>query len=232
MARFVRAVHGREPLVLREDFSGPAGLCGEWVKLSQRHRAVAVDIDREPLAHAVKHPRITLRCADATRFKDRADSVVLCNFAVCELHERAQVVAYLKSVRASLKTRGVVVLDLYGGVNAYAPGKAKTFARMPDGSRVEYVWEQRGGDPISGMVNNAIHFRVGKRVMRDAFTYHWRLWTIADIIEAMRAAGFRGMEVYDRMGSALDGEGRLHVEPVRDGRALDEDYVVYVVGRK
>ncbi|HYD00508.1 MAG TPA: hypothetical protein VEB22_04720, partial [Phycisphaerales bacterium] len=52
MCRFLAAAHGGRPRLLREDFAGPAGLAAEWASLSSGHSSLAVDIDREPLAHA------------------------------------------------------------------------------------------------------------------------------------------------------------------------------------
>jgi hypothetical protein len=166
MARFLTAVHGPRPAPrrLREDFAGPAGLSAAWVHLSPSHRAVAVDRDPEPLRHAEKHERVTLRRADVRRARDKADVIALLNFGVCELHDRKTLVAYFRHLRTRLLNRGVVVLDIYGGRNAFTPGQTRTFARTPDGRRIGYTWQQRTADPVSGMVVNAIHLKLGARV--------------------------------------------------------------------
>lgn len=231
MARFLTAVHGRAPRALREDFSGPAGLCAAWVELSDRHTAVAVDRDTEPLRHAQKHARITLRRADVRRARDKADVIALLNFAVCELHDRATLLSYFRRLRASLRPRGLAVMDIYGGRHAFTPGRARTFARTPDGQRIGYTWEQRTADPASGMVVNAVHFQLGKQVWKDAFVYHWRLWSIAELREALAEAGFKRIDLYDRLGSAIDGRGSLIVKPLCPGDDLDDDYVVYLAAR-
>jgi hypothetical protein len=62
--------------------------------------------------------------------------------------------------------------------------------------------------------------------------YRWRLWSIAELREMMIDAGFAKVEVYAQMGEAIDDGGRLHVRPVESGEDLEEDYVVYIVGRK
>ena len=52
------------------------------------------------------------------------------------------------------------------------------------------------------------------------------------ISEAMLEAGFKSVEVHDRLGGAVDQHGNLHVRPLQDGEPLDESYVVYLVARR
>jgi hypothetical protein len=48
----------------------------------------------------------------------------------------------------------------------------------------------------------------------------------------MHDAGFESSEMHDRLGGAVDADGRLHVQPLRDDEEPeDENFVVYVVGR-
>ena len=88
------------------------------------------------------------------------------------------------------------------------------------------------------MVRNNIHFTLlnarGKETeqFERAFEYNWRLWTIAELREAMLEAGFESVDVYDRIGSAVDGDGNMFVEPVEVDQPLDKSWVVYVAGRK
>ena len=51
--------------------------------------------------------------------------------------------------------------------------------------------------PITGEKTNHIHFefRKGPPMMR-AFTYHWRLWSLVEVQELLREAGFRNVSVY------------------------------------
>lgn len=246
MARFVHAVHGGRPTVLREDFCGPASLACAWVTRSPKHRALAVDRDPEPLAFARQRmaetlgpaaaARVELICDDVRAAKlkaaaRRADCVALLNFAVCELHTRAELVAYLRHLRAALRPGGVVVLDIYGGANANSPGRATTLARLDDGRRVEYTWHQQDADARTGMVRNAIHFKLGSLALKSAFTYHWRLWTIPELRDALAQAGLGRVEVHDRLGSAVDQRGELHVDPSGPDDRLTSDWVAYLVAR-
>ena len=43
-------------------------------------------------------------------------------------------------------------------------------------------------------------------MLKNAFTYVWRLWTLGAIRDALKDAGFRSTEVYWE-GTSKDGEG-------------------------
>lgn len=231
--RFLQAAHGRTPRTLREDFSGPAGLAAEWASSHPRHRAVAIDIDPEPLAHAPAAPRLTKVVADATTARRKADVIALFNFAACEIHQRTLLLAYFKRLRASLNPCGIVGLDIYGGTNAFTPGSLTTFARIPGSkSRIKYTWQQRHADAASAMVENHLHFAIGKQTWPSAFVYKWRLWSIPELRDTLTEAGFTAIEVYDRLGDALDHRARLRLRPVSPENPLDDDYVAYLVARK
>ncbi|MFT3684169.1 MAG: hypothetical protein QM783_04440 [Phycisphaerales bacterium] len=233
MCMFLASAHAKNPRTLREDFAGPAGLAAEWANLSARHKSVAVDIDREPLDHAPDSPRLTKKIADATRTTVKADVIALFNFAVGEIHDRDKLVAYFRTLRRSLHTRGIAACDIYGGVNAFVPGSLTTHARVPEsGKRIRYTWQQASADPTTGMVENRLHFAVGARKWPSAFVYNWRLWSIPELKDAFREAGFAKVDVYDRLGDAIDHKGNLRLRPVSPDAPLDEDYVVYLVARK
>lgn len=236
MCRFLDAAHGKRPRRLREDFAGPAGLAATWAEQSPQHRSLAIDIDGKPLSHAPSAARLTKKIADATRAKDKADVIALFNFAACEIHDRAALVAYFKRLRASLKPGGIAALDVYGGANAFIPGSLSTHARVPGGGggkqqKIGYTWQQVHADPDTGMVENHLHFTLGKRKWKSAFVYNWRLWSIPELRDALTEAGFARVETYDRLGDAVDQHGNLRIRPVSPERPLDEDYVVYLVAR-
>lgn len=232
MCRFLDAAHGHKPRTLREDFAGPAGLAAQWAGQSPAHSSLAVDIDPEPLAHAPAAARLRKKITDATRCRQKADVIALFNFAVGEIHDRAKLVAYFKCLRASLNPHGIAALDIYGGTNAFTPGSLSTHARIPGSkAKVRYTWQQVHADPDSGMVENHLHFALGAKKWPSAFVYRWRLWTIPELRDALREAGFSSVETYDRLGDAVDQHGNLRIRPVSPERPLDDDYVVYLVAR-
>ncbi|MDX2016861.1 MAG: class I SAM-dependent methyltransferase [Planctomycetota bacterium] len=235
LARFAEAVHGKRPRTLAEHFSGTGALARAWAALSPRHRAIAVDSDPEPLARLAEVPRVTVEVADVRRSRERADVIAATNFPVGYLHDRRELVAYLKHARARLAPGGVFFCDTYGGRDALSPLTLVRTVKLGM-FHVEQSWEQREADARTNLVLDVLHFRVkrGKvvRRLRDAFTYHWRLWSLTELRDAMLDAGFRAVEVHDRLGGAIDGSGRLHVRPMGDNDRLDENWVAYVVARR
>lgn len=239
LSRFCLALAPRGARILREDFSGTAALARGWLDLDPAHRALAVDLDARVLARAGTNARLVLLARDARRVRRRADVIAATNFPLGYFHERRGLVAYLRGVRASLHLGGVFLADTYGGASAFEVGTTRRRVRIPGGGWCWYEWEQREADPATGRVLNAIHFRVPARtgggrarVIREAFVYDWRLWSIPELRDAMREAGLRRIEVYTRIGDAIDHLGNLYPRPVEAGEAFERDWVAYVVGRR
>jgi hypothetical protein len=239
-ARFLRAVHAGGPLVLAEDFSGPASVSRAWVTLGEAFEAIATDRDPEPHEHARERAhesldagaqeRLSLIQADVLEAPGRPDVIAALNFALCELHTRERLVTYLRHALFRLQAGGVLVADLYGGADAMIPGTTGMRIETDEGD-IEYVWEQREADPLTGRVVNAMHFELPDGVRVDeAFVYDWRLWGVPELRDAMIEAGFASTEVYADFGDAMDDAGELLVRPAR-ADDLEESFVVYVVAR-
>lgn len=236
-ARFLRALHRGSPTLLAEDFCGSGAICRAWVALGEGNRAVCVDHDGEALdalrARCAPEllPRLTIRRADVMEADDPADVICALNFPVCYFRTRPELVEYFSHARERLLARGeggVFCCDVYGGMHAFDIGTSEEEFR--DG--VRYVWEQKESDPLTGLVSTAMHFRLPDgTLVRDAFTYFWRLWSVPELRDAMAEAGFRSTEVYDRLADAIDGEGNLYIDPITDPDELEDDFVVYVVAR-
>lgn len=235
-ARFLRALHDGaegEPVTLGEDFCGTGAVARAWLTLAPAHRAVCVDTDDEPLgrlrAIAGAEPRLTVMQDDVMETSAPVGVIAVLNFSIGELHERDDLVEYLRAARDRLVDEagapGLVVLDIYGGADAFVTGESEVELR--DG--VRYVWEQRWADPLTGMVENAMHFvpSAGPE-LRDAFVYHWRLWSVPELRDALAEAGFVRSAVYDRFGDAVDETGRLYPWPVTSPDELDDNFVVYI----
>lgn len=249
-ALFLCAVHAGAPLTLAEDFSGPASICRAWLRVDDGYYAIATDVDPEPLEHCVRTlaetlgpgavERLTVNVADVLEAKGEADIIAALNFAACELHTRERLVTYLRHALFRLNAGGVLVLDTYGGANAYTPGVVECEVHT-DAGTVLYEWEQVDANPLTGRVVNAIHFTLpdGTR-LEQAFSYDWRLWSVTELRDAMREAGFRSTEVHHAMGGAVTDEGEVVATPSSTDDApddhgwpdgLEESYVCFVVGR-
>lgn len=236
LAPLLRAVHGKDPAVLGEDFAGTAALSYEWIKRDGA-RSVAVDMDADALAKHPDHPRVSKVLSDVRTVPDACDVLFVGNFSIGYLHTRKDLVAYLRHAHGRLNPGGVFVCDTYGGESAFLTGEVHRPHPMPDGWLCRYTWEQRHADPLTGMVTDVIHFRLEKagvieQEMFDAFVYEWRLWSVPELRDAMDEAGFAKTQVYAKLADAWDDEGNAYVEPVVDAEdELDDSFIVMVAGR-
>ena len=231
-----REHRGRTPKALREDFCGTALISREWVASRDDRTALAVDLDRatldwgrehniEPLGDAANRVRLELADVRDVR-RPRVDLTCAMNFSFCVLKQRPQLLAYLEAVHAGLRDDGLVILELYGGTEA--------IVELEERREVDdfvYVWEQASYDPITHQTVCHIHFELPDgRKLRRAFTYDWRLWTIAELRDALLETGFAEVAVYwEQVDDDGDGTGEYRRTEREENQ---EGWLVYVVGVK
>jgi hypothetical protein len=231
LARFAQAL-APKARTLREDFAGSASLARAWVQRSPLHRAIAVELDASVAIFAGEHGRLRVVVGDATRCARKADIIAATNFPLGYLHSRSALLAYLRKARSSLHAKGVLFADLYGGDGCFQPVVQSRRLRSAIVGPFTYEWEQRSASASTGLVENHIHFRVGPLSLTSAFVYRWRLWSLPEVRDAAREAGFRDVHVHDRLADALDEQGNAYVQPMREADRLDPTWVAYVVCRK
>lgn len=218
-------LRGREPHLLREDFCGTAKMCCEWVSQRKGNRAIGVDLDPEVLEWARRNnlselneeqrSRVTLLEDNVlTVATEPPDVVMAMNFSWQIFKDRNTLRGYFSSLREALADDGVLFLDAFGGYEAYKELKEKTKHKG-----FTYVWEQASYDPISGSMVCYIHFNFndGSR-LKKAFVYEWRLWTLPEVQEILREAGFSDVTIYWQ-GEDEDGEPDGVFEPATVGEA-------------
>lgn len=240
----LRAIHGEEPMLLGEDFAGSGAVSRAWVGQSDSHRAWCVDRDAEALSRCDGVEGISVRVGDVMEERAPADAIWVGNFSIGYLHDRASLVAYLKHARSRLGPGGVLVCDTYGGETAYTIGEVHRFHPLPAGHspdgkggwRVRYTWEQREANPLTGMVTNALHFRIERAgfidaEIVDAFVYHWRLWSVPELRDAMVEAGFASSAVYGQLPDAVDGDGRPYIQSMDEVDEGEDSFIVCVAAR-
>ncbi|HZW10751.1 MAG TPA: class I SAM-dependent methyltransferase [Phycisphaerales bacterium] len=240
MVPMLRAIHGGDPRLLGEDFAGSAALSYVWAESAAERFATAVDLDASALMRRPDHPRVARIVGDVRTAADPAeracDVLFVGNFSIGYLHTRAELVAYLRHARSRLRPGGVFVCDTYGGESAFLTGEVTRDHRLPDGRRVRYTWEQRDANPLTGMVTDVLHFQVDRageveQRLPEAFVYHWRLWSVPELRDAMIEAGFAATEVYDRTPDATDAEGNAYVLPAGGDGDVEESFIVCVAAR-
>lgn len=242
---------GTTPRVLREDFAGSAAVSSRWVReglsLGEVWRAVAVELDQPTIAHAreqsgTAREHVEFVHADAitcdVETTDDCDVIWVGNFSIGYIHQRHDLVEYLRRSRRRLAMGnagfggGIFACDIYGGAGAFALGSLERTHPSRGREMIKYLWQHEAADPRTGMVRNSISFRVlldGEVIAEHprAFVYDWRLWSLAELREAMLEAGFASVEVYKDINVAPGQPPR----PVADPAELGVDWVVVVVAR-
>jgi len=188
--------------------------------------------------------RLSARVGDVRDETASVDVIWVGNFSIGYHHDRPGLLAYLGHVRTRLEAGGVFVCDTYGGESAFLLGEVHRYHQLPkalapDGTggwRVRYTWEQREADPLTGMVTNALHFRVERAgvieaELIDAYVYRWRLWSVPELRDAMAEAGLRHTAVYGQLPEAVDEGGRPYIRPIEGPDDLDDSFIVCVAAR-
>ncbi|GMV27671.1 MAG: hypothetical protein AMXMBFR58_37020 [Phycisphaerae bacterium] len=254
LSAFLHALHPGA-VTLHEDFCGTAALSRRWIEDGERagesRRALATDLDAATLEKARvlaqssgSADRIEFRLADvlekgdAGRAPDAADLIFVGNFSIGYIHDRAALVSYLAGCADRLRRGnhgfggGWFICDTYGGASAFKLGGFER--RHPSRGRefIRYHWSHDAADPLTGIVENSISFRVeldGEIIdeLPRAFTYRWRLWSIAELREAMKDAGFVSTAVYKDVNLA-PGQSPA---PVADPAELGDDWIVMVAAQ-
>jgi hypothetical protein len=233
-----KAHRGRLASTLREDFCGTFAAAVEWVARRPTNIAMAIDLDRSVLAWGRKRnlakldddgrERLDIRNEDVMSPRiEKVDCVVAMNFSYYLFKRREQLLAYFRSAHASLVRDGMFIIDAYGGSDSFRELEEE---RHLDG--FTYVWDQNQYNPITGDVVNHIHFRFPDgSEMRRAFSYHWRLWTLPELQEALAEAGFRRSTVYWEGTDRKSGEGNGVFRPSKRGEAC-EGWIAYIVAER
>jgi len=228
----------REPLVMREDFCAAAAMACYWVNSPFPRVAHGVDLDSEPLEWGRLHnvsqlkpahqKRVHLHQGDVLTLRTPpADIVNGLNFSYCVFKERSVLRDYFRNVRRNLKREGVFVLDLFGGYEVIQNRQDPPVRH--DG--YWHIWDQHSYDPISHAATYFIHFKFRDgSVMKRAFRYDWRLWTIPEVTETLKEAGFPHVDVYWEDADSR-GEGSGVWRRRKRGEA-EAAWTVYIVAVK
>lgn len=208
-ARAYRHARRKDAKLLREDFCGTFLLASEWVKRSPENMALALDIDDEPLAWGRKHHYAKLTANQKRRIKvlkkdvvsvtsPKADLIIANNFSFNIFKKRELLVEYFRNCHKSLAPEGLLILELAGGPGMIEKMKErKTIYDSRGKKKYMYVWDQKYFNPINHDARYSIHFKFNDgTLMKDAFTYDWRLWTLPEVRDAMIEAGFKSTQVY------------------------------------
>lgn len=229
---------GRRAKWLREDFCGTANTSCEWVRRRRTNHAIGVDNDADPLEWGTEHNLGALPSAARNRVElvqedvitvetPDMDVILAMNFSYYLFLTRTDLRRYFRRVYHSLADDGIFFMDAYGGYDA-----PKEIEESRDCDGFTYIWDQADFDPVSGQMTCYIHFELpdGSRMDR-AFAYRWRLWTLPELQEVLKEAGFTDIDVYWEGTDEETGEGNGLFEPVDRGDA-DAGWICYLVAKK
>lgn len=213
-----RDAYRRKPYSLREDFCGTFSVCCEWVKSNPKRTAMGIDLCGETLQWGRDHNLARLSDSQQARVRlieqdvrkrnrPKVDIVAAQNFSFWIFKTRSEVVAYLKAARANLKPEGIMIMDMMGGGDCYLEGNVDKRTIKKGAKGFKYHWKQISYNPITHDASFSISFRFNDgSKLENAFEYHWRFWTIAEVREMLEEAGFSENHVYWE-GEGEDGEG-------------------------
>lgn len=239
-----REIRGRDAIHLREDFCGTGNTGCEWVRRRDANTATGLDLDAEVLDWGSRENVATLSPSQRARMRllrrdvregidvnnsdgGGSDIIVAMNFSYMAFKTRDALRAYFAAARRGLGADGLLIIDAYGGNESWCDTREKTKC---DG--FTYHWEQCNFNPINAHIDCHIHFHFpdGSK-MRRAFSYDWRMWTLPEIREIMREAGFTRSVVYWEGTDEETGEGNDIYTPSEIGED-DPSWIVYVAAVK
>lgn len=235
LPRLFKSRTGRTALSLREDFCGTYALCCEWVKSHRERTAIGLDLSRPTLAYGTKNhwqklkpsqqQRVKVFCQNVKSKTKAVDFIVAQNFSFYTFRTRAELTEYFKKCRASLREDGMFLIDMFGGPEAETPLMENHRVVNPRLETFTYYWELRSFEPVTRFADFYIHFGLKNgKVLKNAFRYQWRMWTIAEVREMMLEAGFGYTEVLWEGDS-----GRYFRTEKGDS---DETWLAYVIAGK
>ena len=233
-----KRIRGRLPLSLREDFCGTGALACDWVRQSRDHWARGVDLDPEPISYGKKNHYQRLNSKERERmtyvegnvldpYDFKTDVVVAFNFSYFIFKKRLQLLNYFKQVREGLGSEGIFFVDIFGGTECFQELEEET-----EFGEHSYYWDCDRYNPLTNEALYFIHFKLGKKgkKYREVFTYDWRHWTVAEIVELMEEAGFSNVQTYwEEDDDEDEGEGSGEFYP-SECEENCESWVTYVVG--
>lgn len=234
-------VMGRVPMRLREDFCGTHLFAREYVKRDPRFKAIGLDLDPAPIRYGELAAQKELTREQRSRLKifkknvistttPLSDWIVACNFSFYTFHERDVLVQYFKKARQSLSKGGIFMLELGGGPGFLEKLTDRRIFRVSETQKITYLWHQLDFNPVQRRGQYAISFKVNESLKyKHAFQYDWRVWTIPEVRDVLKDAGFNKSVVL--VEKSVRGKATNTYEISETGDH-DHSWISYVVGIK
>jgi hypothetical protein len=138
-------------------------------------------------------------------------------------------VEYFKRCKNILAPGGLFICDLF---NAFAAEGSGNLGYRKDCGAFDYIFEQSNIDLVSNTCHCHISFKFKDGSwMKRAFSYHFRMWTLAEVRDAMLEAGFVDVDFflsYDDGKTGSDEKTYVHVsQKITD---VNRSWSAYITG--
>ena len=228
----------------REDFCGTAALAAYFVTAHPDNHAMGVDLDWPTLNWGIKHnvscltpeqqQRLNLVQGNVLdRHPSQAQMTVAMNFSYMVFKDRSTLLRYFKRARKSLQPGGMFMVDIWGGSESFVPQEEAREVENPDDDGIgdfTFIWDQDEFDPSTHFYTTRIHFSFEDgSELRNAFVYDWRLWSMPEVMELLREAGFQDVHFLWEGTDPKTNEGTTTYHRVEKGEA-DLAWIAYIVG--
>ncbi len=244
LASYFKKYTGKTLRHFREDFCGTAYLSSYFVAQHAKNQALGIDLDWPTLNWGIKHNaslltpnqqnRLTLINANVLEIQQPLSQLIAAlNFSYMVFQERATLLGYLKNAKHSLHPGGLLIMDIWGGSESQVLQEESREIDNPEDKDIGdffFVWDQDAFDPMTHRYMARIHFTFSdESEIRNAFVYDWRLWTIPEVTELMKEAGFQDVHVLWEGTDPKTGEGNQVYQRADKGDA-DLAWIAYLVG--
>ena len=168
-----------------------------------------------------------------------------CRFA--HAHDLSSTIAHFDTpnVRYCVQSRGMLILDLFGGPSVEAGGSEDefdaTWATRSDTAREVCAWGTFTNTHFDANTRKAVYDLSFKFAddseLKSAFRYEWTLWQVADVVAVLHSVGFRQVTgfVEDEDDGDEDGLREIDVEDVTVVQSLldvEEDFSLFICAFK
>ncbi|KAJ1921539.1 hypothetical protein H4219_000576 [Mycoemilia scoparia] len=121
------------------------------------------------------------------------DIIASLNYSMGFYHKRADLIRYLKHSYNNLEDFGILVCDIFGGMDSYSSNNV-TIREFSD---FRYKFEQKNFDLATNTAQLSISYRMADGThLKDAFAYTFRVYTPFELKEAMLESGFKAVSIW------------------------------------
>jgi SAM-dependent methyltransferase len=198
-----RLIFNKIPTTFREDFCGTALLSCEWVKGNVLNSAVGIDLDQETLEWGIKNnvnnlnsgsERIKLIKQDVLEeydTKEKFDIICSLNYSHFLLPKRKQLLKYFSNVVKNLESKGVYIIDFYGGSHIFVDHK---YQHNKTSNFYEFSGKQM--NILNNQSKCSLNYKIKKNKYKPFFSFDFRIYSIIELREAMEEVGFNQFKLF------------------------------------